>query len=153
MSRRSPDRLKFLRIDHRAIFARRQFKRLCWVLAGIWVVYTFLLGDFSLIRHFVLRSDNATLRAAIIETEAELDSIRTLTENLRDDPETIERVARERYHMVRQDEVAYVFVPIDEREKPRLLEEAARAAEAEAAAGEGETEEADRSIPVRRSRR
>jgi len=130
MRRRSPDRLKFLRIDHRAIFARRQFKRLCWLLAGIWVVYTFLLGDFSVFRYLVLRGENSSLRAEIVETEGRLDSLRVLTENLRDDRETIERVARERYHMVRDDEVAYVFVEIDERDKKRLLEEAARAAEA-----------------------
>ena len=35
--RRSPDRLRILRFDYRSRFARKQFLRLCGIVAGIWV--------------------------------------------------------------------------------------------------------------------
>ncbi len=120
--KRSPDRLWFLRIDHRAIFARKQFVRALVLLAGVWMVYTFLLSDYSITEYWLLSSSNASISAKMEGAEAELDSLEQLIVALEDDPEAIEQIARERYHMVGKDELAYVFIDVPESEKRKALE-------------------------------
>ena len=122
--RRSPERLRFLRVDLRATFARRQFLRLAALLVGLWAVYTFLLSEHSLIRTVRLKSENGRLREAIDRTRVETDSLRALAARIREDPEEIERIARERYHLQREGERAYVFLPLDEAEREALLRDA-----------------------------
>ena len=120
--KRSADRLWFLRIDHRAIFARKQFVRALVLLAGVWMVYTFFLSDYSITEYCLLSTRNASISAKIGGAEAELDSLDRLISDLEDDPVAIERIARERYHMVGKDELAYVFVDVPESEKRKALE-------------------------------
>ncbi|MBN1824952.1 MAG: septum formation initiator family protein [Candidatus Eisenbacteria bacterium] len=124
--RRSPERLCFLRIDLRATFARRRFLRLAAVLIGLWVAYTFLLSEHSLIRTVRLKRENGRLQAAIERTRAETDSLRTLSDRIREDPEAIERIAREQFHLQREGERTYVFLPLDEAEREGILREAER---------------------------
>jgi len=125
--RRSPERLRFLRVDLRATFARRQFLRLAAILVGLWVAYTFLLSEHSLIRTVSLKRENGRLRAAILRTRAETDSVRALGDRIREDPGEIERVARERYHLQREGEQTYVFLPLEETDRERLLRDAEKA--------------------------
>lgn len=115
----SRDRLRMLRIDFRALLARKQFYRLLGVLAGIWLVWTFLLSDSSVIRYALLRSENGQLRAEIARTEGKLDSLRVLAADLRTDPDAAERIARDRYHMLAEGEKAYVFLGVDEAEREK----------------------------------
>jgi len=129
--RRSSERLKFLRIDMRAYFARKQLARVACFLAGIWLFHNFLLSDQSLIRYFMLRSDNDRIRVEIAETRETLDSLKALTVDLERNPAVIERVAREKYRMLRDDETAYVFLPVNESERETLLQEAVAARERE----------------------
>ncbi|MFH1278164.1 MAG: septum formation initiator family protein [Candidatus Eisenbacteria bacterium] len=139
MTLRNPrERLRMLRIDFRALLARKQFYRLLGILAGTWLVWTFLLSDDSLIRYAVLRAENRDLIAEIERTEAALDSLGALGADLERDPAAVERVARERYHLLAKGEKSYVFLPVDESEKerpPRLLPPEPEAA------GDGETTE------------
>lgn len=131
--RRSSERLKFLRIDVRAYFARKQLARVACFLAGIWLFHNFLLSDQSLIRYFMLRSDNNRICVEIAETCETLDSLKALTVDLERNPTVIERVAREKYRMLRDDETAYVFLSVNESDRETLLMEAitARIREAE----------------------
>ncbi len=116
-SRRSQDRLRFLRVDHRSLFARRQFVRLIFIVAGIWVAYNLLLSDQSLVRYFLLRKENKGLRAEIARAEAAVDSLHALAEELEENPEAVERIARERFLLKEKDEKTYVFIPVDESKK------------------------------------
>jgi cell division protein FtsB len=118
-TRRSRDRLRFLRVDHRSLFARRQFIRLIFIVAGIWMVYTFLLSDQSLVSYFYLRHENGVLREQIRQAEASADSLQALADDLEKNRDAIERMARERYQMRGKEEMAYVFIPVDESEKGR----------------------------------
>jgi cell division protein FtsB len=132
--------LRFLRIDHRALFARKQFTRLVGVLAFVWVAYLFLISDHSIFRYTMLGRENEELSAEIARTELTLDSLNAAVRELDSDRERIERVARERYHFVGEDEKAYVFVEVEKEDAPRLLEQAVarrrEAAEEEKRTGE-----------------
>ena len=116
---RSRDRLGILRIPIRPLLAKKRFYRLLGVLAGIWIVWTFLLSDSSVVRYVMHRSENGRLRAEIARTEGKLDSLRTLAAELRTDPDAVERIARDRYHYLAEGEKAYVFLAVDESEKER----------------------------------
>ncbi|MBM3321553.1 MAG: septum formation initiator family protein [Candidatus Eisenbacteria bacterium] len=137
---RAPDRLRFLRVDHRAVFARKQFVRLVLVLAAVWVVHVFLISDHSVFRHTLLEEENQKLRAEIARTESVVDSLDLIAEELEHDRERIERVARERYHLSASGEKSYIFVSVEKSDRPRLLEEALARRRAE----REEQEEAER---------
>jgi len=138
---RSPERLRFLRVDLRSTFARRRFLRLAAVLAGLWVAYTFLLSEHSLIRTVRLKKENGRLRAAIHRSAAETDSLREMGKRISVDPDAIERVARERFHLQKEGEITYVFLPIEETERERLVRSAEEAAVREEAERAMEKEE------------
>jgi len=75
------------------------------------VYYAIFGGTFSV---FDLRSARASVqteRAALGEIEAEIDSLRAWADSLREDPATIERIARERFGMIREGETLYRFAP------------------------------------------
>ncbi len=136
---RSPERLRFLRIDHRAIFARKQFARLVGIIALVWVAYVFLVSEHSVFRQAVLARENVRLRDEITKAESALDSLEVAVIELETDRSRIERLARERYHYVGEEEKAYVFVEVDKEDSPRLLEQAlARRRELEEKAKEKE---------------
>ena len=122
-TKKSPDRLRFLRFDHRSYFAKKQLLRFSALLAGIWIVHTFLLSDQSAITLFQLETGNSALERDIARTEATLDSLRRMASLLESDPGTIERVARERYHMIGKDEMQYVFIEVPEKDRERLIRE------------------------------
>jgi cell division protein FtsB len=66
-------------------------------------------GEYSV---FELRSleDLEEERAAdLAVTEAEIDSLRAVADQLENDPDAIEREARERYGMIRDGEILYRF--------------------------------------------
>ncbi len=121
---RSPDRLRFLRVDHRAVFARKQFVRLVLVLAAVWVAHVFLISDHSVFRHTLLETENLRLREEIARMDSVLDSLDVTAEELEYDRERIERVARERYHLSAPGEKSYIFVSVEKSDRQRLLEEA-----------------------------
>ncbi len=136
-AKRSSDRLHFLRFDHRSYFDRKRLVRFSLLLVALWLGNTFFLGDQSVFTLLQLKRENSALRGAIAHAEATVDSLRTMAERLRSDPSMIERVARERYRMVRDDEKQYLFIDIPESEKERLVEEV-RAEEVAAAKTEPE---------------
>jgi len=93
-SKRSADRLRFLRFDHRSYFARKQLVRFSLLIAGVWVANTFLLGDQSALTLLQLRGDNNELREKIATAEGTVDSLRTVAMSIRTDQEGIEKMAR-----------------------------------------------------------
>jgi cell division protein FtsB len=72
-------------------------------------------GEYSVPERRALEGRVATLNAEIGALRAEVDSLQGFARRLERDPATLERVARERYGMIRDGEVLYRFV-----EPPRL---------------------------------
>ncbi len=125
-SKRSGDRLKFLRFDHRSYFARKQLIRFSILIAGVLVANTFLLGDQSMLTLLQLKRTNADLATRIDEAEGTVDSLRTVAAEMENDPAAIERVAREKYRMIGEDEKQYLFIGIPDSDRERLLTEVRR---------------------------
>lgn len=125
-SKRSADRLKFLRFDHRSYFARKQLIRFSILIAGVLVANTFLLGDQSMLTLLQLKRTNADLATRIDEAEGTVDSLRTVAAEMENDPAAIERVAREKYRMIGEDEKQYLFIGIPDSDRERLLTEVRR---------------------------
>jgi len=56
------------------------------------------------------RSEAAAESARVAELHRAIDSLRARADSLENDPATLERVARERYGMIREGEILYRFV-------------------------------------------
>jgi cell division protein FtsB len=81
---------------------------------GVAVYYLLLGGEYSALD--LVRLD--ALRASEVEAKEQavldVDSLRHIVGRLESDPVTIEQVARERFGMLRDGELLYRFVPIDD---------------------------------------
>jgi len=78
-------------------------------LLGAALYYAVFGGEHSL---FDVRRANDSIEAESVELaelRQEIDSLRARADSLESDPATLERIARERYGMVRDGEVLYRF--------------------------------------------
>jgi len=94
---------------------RKRRRVLLWgagLLLG-YLVYSFVGGDDGLIRVRALQHETAALRARKVALAAEADRVERNRKDIAKDPLLTERVARERFHMVKKDEVLYRY-PADE---------------------------------------
>jgi cell division protein FtsB len=81
------------------------------VLLGVAVYYAVWGGEYSAFDLRRLAVQKQDLTEQLTESQRQVDSLKTLAELLERDPITIERVARERFGMIREGEVLYRFVP------------------------------------------
>jgi len=86
-----------------------------WTIA-IWFVSAILLGDSGLFSILRMKGMKSALHDEISALEAERDSAAVYNDELRNDPETVERVAREEYGMIKDGETCYRVVLDDEDE-------------------------------------
>jgi len=70
-------------------------------------------GEYSVFTLLRLRHDRQAARDDVARLRHEVDSLRVQARSLEGDPATIERVARERFGMIREGETLYRFVPVD----------------------------------------
>jgi cell division protein FtsB len=70
-------------------------------------------GEYSAFDLLRLKRDRREAAERLVRTRAEIDSLRRASAKLASDPATIERVARERFGMIRDGETLYRFVPMD----------------------------------------
>jgi cell division protein FtsB len=92
---------------------RKRRRVLLWG-AGLvlgYLVYSFVGGDDGLIRVRALQHETAALRARKLALAAEADQVERSRKDTARDPLLTERVARERFHMVKKDEVLYRYQP------------------------------------------
>ena len=74
-------------------------------------------GEYSVFDLLRLRRDRREAEETLARTRREIDSLQSDTLKLSRDPATIERVARERFGMIRDGETLYRFVPVDSAAK------------------------------------
>jgi len=70
-------------------------------------------GEYSAFDLLRLERDRHDAEARLARTRREVDSLKAQALKLERDPATIERVARERFGMIRDGETLYRFVPVD----------------------------------------
>ncbi len=78
------------------------------------VVFGVFGGEYSTLDWVTLRRQVAEERAAVAALAVENDSLRLVAEALEEDPWTQERVARERFGMLRPGEILYRVEPVDD---------------------------------------
>ena len=108
-SPKDPPSRKFLRLPPREKSKRRRL--LLWgagLLLG-YLVYSFVGGDSGFIRIRLLQHETAELRARRRFLAVEANRVEQSRKNTAKDPLLSERVARERFHMVKKDEVLYRY--------------------------------------------
>jgi cell division protein FtsB len=84
------------------------------LLIAVATYYAFWGGEYTAfdLGRISMRQKAEAARLAAIRTD--VDSLRTVAEALESDPATIERVARERFGMIREGETLYRFVDLGE---------------------------------------
>ena len=75
-------------------------------------------GEYSAFDLLRLNRDRRDAEARLARTRREVDSLKAQALKLERDPATIERVARERFGMIREGETLYRFVPVDSAAVP-----------------------------------
>jgi cell division protein FtsB len=94
---------------------KKRRRLLAWgagLLLG-YLVYSFVGGDDGLIRIRSLQHETSVLRARKETLTAAADRVDKTRKGTPRDPQLDERVARERFHMVKKDEILYRY-PADE---------------------------------------
>ena len=77
------------------------------------VYYAFFGGEYSLFELNATRAAVETERADLVEVRRQIDSLGAWADSLRTDSATLERIARERFGMIRDGETLYRFAPAD----------------------------------------
>ncbi len=77
------------------------------VLIGLSVYFALFGGEYSVFEVRRVRAENLELEQRLTELKWANDSLRTRAEALDTDSATIERLARERYGMIRDGEILY----------------------------------------------
>ena len=94
-------------------------RRLLWggalLLAGYYALWGGEYSAFHLVR---LKKERRDAEARLASTRAQVDSLRTLAGKLEKDDAEVERIARERFGMIRDGELLYRFVPVDSAAPP-----------------------------------
>ena len=78
-------------------------------LLGLALYWAVLGGEYSWFELRETRRTRAAEAAELARLEAEIDSLRAFADSLESDAAVLERLARERYGMVREGEVLYRF--------------------------------------------
>jgi len=79
-------------------------------LAAAAVYFALFGGEYGAGEIRAMERHAETLEARVAEMRGAVDSLRAWADRLERDPATLERVARERYGMIRDGEVLYRFV-------------------------------------------
>ncbi len=104
--------MRFYRVKRDFLIApRRRIYRFLWMLPALWFVYLFFAGDSGYLQ---IRERSRQIEAMRLENEtesAENVQLETEVEMLKNDLAIIERIARERYGMVKKNETVYMVYP------------------------------------------
>jgi len=71
--------------------------------------YALFGGEYSLLELRSARAAVVSERADLVGLERQIDSLTALSDSLRADPVTLERIAREQFGMIREGETLYRF--------------------------------------------
>jgi cell division protein FtsB len=83
-------------------------------LLGLAVYYAVFGGEYSLFELEKARTDIQTQERELAVLQREVDSLRAWVDSLQNDPATLERIAREKFGMIREGEILYrVSEPAD----------------------------------------
>jgi cell division protein FtsB len=80
-----------------------------WMVIIGFVALTFVAGDSSLYKHYVYTTDIYNLEKEIKQYKDEIEINKQKLKDLRTNKETLERFAREEYHMKKKNEDLFII--------------------------------------------
>ncbi len=106
---------RVLRRPIREFVSRQKIGRIIAVALGLWLLWILLAGDTSLVQLWKLKKENTEILEEIGRLEGRLEDLATEEDNLQN-PEHLEKLAREEYGMIREGETAYRIVDTEAEE-------------------------------------
>jgi cell division protein FtsB len=105
----TPPARRFLRRPPAESLERRRAFLFLALLGAAFLIYTFVLSDTGLVRIVALRRENEALRKQKIDLAVRVHDLEQRRQAQAKDPLLEERVARERFHLVRDGEILYRY--------------------------------------------
>ena len=81
------------------------------LLIGLAAYYALFGGEYSVFEVRRARAERAQAEAQLAELRAEIEALRARADSLESDPAALERIAREKFGMIREGEILYRLVP------------------------------------------
>ncbi len=104
--------MRFYRGKREFLYApRRRMYRFLWALPALWFVYLFFAGESGYLQIRERGRQIEGMRGEIETVRAENRRLEAEVEELKNDLAIIERIARERYGMVKENETVYMVYP------------------------------------------
>ena len=100
--------LTLMEINRRGVLRRRIVLTL-GIAGSLYLIIPLLLGDMGVLKYIGMLKQYYRVSSEIMEMKDQNRDLQREIEALRSDPETIERIARERLGMVRDGELIYKF--------------------------------------------
>jgi cell division protein FtsB len=108
--KQSPVR-RFLRRrpDDRPSRARQRLILLAGAAVGAFLAYSFLMSDTGLLKIAGLKNETETLRREKVDLALRVNDVERHRQEQAKDPMLTERIARERFHLVKDGEILYRY--------------------------------------------
>jgi cell division protein FtsB len=81
------------------------------LLLGLAAYYALFGGEYSVFEVRRARVERAQAEAQLAELRQEIEALRARADSLETDPAALERIAREKFGMIREGEILYRLVP------------------------------------------
>ena len=106
-----------LKIRQQVVATQKQFIRGVILLLGITLLIIFVFGDHGLLQLYKMKRERATVQAHIVQLRKEREKVTAEKNRLENDLQYIEKLARERYRMVKPGEKVYKVISRKQRIK------------------------------------
>jgi len=113
----------FSRIKENRFLRRKILRRLLILLVLVSVFYLYFVGDYGFFRLFSLKKEKESIILETKRLQTQNMDLEMEKEKLKKDLFYIEKVARERYGMAKEDETIYKFVQPENNSSTPLPEE------------------------------
>ena len=102
---------KLRRVQQQVAATQKQFIRGIILLLCITLLIIFIFGDHGLLQLYKLKRDRAKVQAQISQLRKERERVMVEKNRLENDIQYLEKLARERYRMVKPGEKVYKVIP------------------------------------------
>ena len=102
---------KLRRVQQQVAATQKQFIRGIIFLLCITLLIIFIFGDHGLLQLYKLKRDRAKVQAQITQLRKERERVMVEKNRLENDIQYLEKLARERYRMVKPGEKVYKVIP------------------------------------------
>ena len=102
---------KLRRVQQQVAATQKQFIRGIILLLCITLLIIFIFGDHGLLQLYKLKRNRAKVQAQIAQLRKEREGVMVEKNRLENDIQYLEKLARERYRMVKPGEKVYKVIP------------------------------------------